>query len=728
MSNAADEARDMIGRTIGGKFVIESRIGSGAMGDVFLAKHLALDTHIALKVMHEELARDPRFAERFHREARAASKLNHPNSVRVIDFGEEKGTIYLAMELLSGRDLLKVLNEDWPVPPARIVAILSQSLGALAVAHDNGIIHRDLKPENIMIVPGKDDEGNAIDIVKVCDFGIAKISDSRSFQTEKGAPALTQTGSLIGTPEYMSPEQARGDSLDPRSDLYSMGIVLYQLLCGDLPFTGENALGVVLKVVTDDPRAPSSVRSGVHAGLEAVCMKAIAKTRNDRFQTAKEMRAALRQALGHSSLPGYPDSLSGPVAIRTSPFSGGPAPTDSSRNVGNPYSGSGAHSSGSSPANSASSGSSGGYPQAPSSQDALEAAMTSAPTLDLGGTAHASARMRPPAGPELAANMASEPSSAFPSKGPPKSTTPKDTTTGMSAGTALSAQVARRSMGGAFVVVLVAVLGLTFGVGVILFQRARTAKPTVAAATSASATDLNPLDQEQGFTPPLPNASGTSGPTTTHGGAGASTADNGSNGSNGGSNASGAHGAGKGAHLDLSHGSKNLVIAGPPGSAGRDAGLASSASSVAVSAVGANGAAAASSTAAVRGTGASDPAGAGSASAFNAASAHIEIGLVNPSGVKVGPLRKQFDAVRGQLTACYRDAMTAAGRRVDGAATFNLSIDTTGLISGVVVTGMEQLPQATRCFQTTLFHKQLSANALEGPGATAEVWVTLHPE
>ena len=697
MSNAADEARDMIGRTIGGKFVIESRIGSGAMGDVFLAKHLALDSHIALKVMHEELARDPRFAERFHREARAASKLNHPNSVRVIDFGEEKGTIYLAMELLSGRDLLKVLNEDWPVPPARIVAILSQSLGALAVAHDNGIIHRDLKPENIMIVPGKDDEGNAIDIVKVCDFGIAKISDSRSFQTEKGAPALTQTGSLIGTPEYMSPEQARGDSLDPRSDLYSMGIVLYQLLCGDLPFTGENALGVVLKVVTDDARAPSSVRSGVHAGLEAVCMKAIAKTRSERYQTAKEMRAALRQALGHSSLPGYPDSLSGPIAVRTSPFTGGPAPVDS-----------------------------GGYPQAPSSHDALEAAMTSAPTLDLGGTAQASSRIASQAPPGL---TASEPSNAFPSKGPPKNSTPKDTTTGMSAGTALSAQVARRSTGGAFVVALVAVLGLTFGVGVILFQRSRTSKPVVAAATSASATDLNPLEQGQGFTPPLPNASGTGGPTT-HGGAGASGADNGNNGNNGGPNANGAHGAGKGAHLDLSHGSKNLVIAGPTASAGRDAGVASSSSGVVSPAGGTNGAAPASSTAASSGNGSSapDPAASGSGSAFNAANAHVDTGLVNPSGVKAGPLRKQFDAVRPQLSACYRDAMTAAGRRVDGAATFNLSIDTSGLISGVVVTGLEQLPQATRCFQTTLFHKQLSANALEGPGATAEVWVTLHPE
>lgn len=641
MAKPADVERDMIGRKVGGKFVIESRIGGGAMGDVFLAKHVALDSHIALKVMHDELAKDSRFAERFHREAKAASKLNHPNSVRVIDFGQdEDGVIYLAMELLQGRDLLKVLNEDWPLPPARIVALMSQALGALQVAHDHGIIHRDLKPENIMIVPGKDDEGNDIDVVKVCDFGIAKISDSRSFQTEKGQPALTQTGSLIGTPEYMSPEQARGDALDSRSDLYSMGIVLYQMLCGDLPFTAENALGVVLKVVTDDARPPSSVRGGVHAGLEAVCMKAIAKVRGERFQTAKEMRAALREALGHATLVGYPDSLSQPLGIRS------PAAA--------PGAGAGAVSS-QSPERSASDNGPG---------------MGHAPTIDLTGSAVSSPRT---------------PDSTGSARFPPY--VPKDT----SSGTALAPQVARKKgSGGVLFAILVAVLGLSVGVGAVLLPRMKRADANGSPHPSASTggTELNPLEQQQTFASPLPStdsvgsahAAGSVVPTGKSPPVVAS-----------GKNAKGAPSAKPGASSSAAAAPSAVAVAPPPSAQ-------------------------------------APPPPTEPAPAFNAQNAHVEVGITNPSGVKPGPLRKLFDAARPQLSACYKDALTAKGQRVDGAATFNISIDTSGLVSGVVVTGMDQLPSATRCFQNTLFHKQMSPTALEGAGATAEVWVTLKPE
>jgi serine/threonine-protein kinase len=637
MGRATGEAPEMIGRTVGGKFVIESRIGGGAMGDVFLAKHIALDSHIALKVMHDDLAKDPRFAERFHREAKAASKLNHPNSVRVIDFGQDQdGVIYLAMELLQGRDLLKVLNEDWPIPPERIVALMSQTLGALQVAHDAGIVHRDLKPENIMIVAGKDDEGNPIDVVKVCDFGIAKISDSRSFQTEKGQPALTQTGSLIGTPEYMSPEQARGDALDSRSDLYSMGVVLYQLLCGDLPFTGENALGVVLKVVTDDARPPSSVREGIHPSLEAVCMKAIAKGRGDRYQTAKEMRAALREALGRGPVVGYPDSLSQPMGVKV-PSSGGALHLGSAR------------------------------PKADSS------AMSHAPTLDVMGAAVSS----PNASPSQSGPFA-----------------PKDT----SNGTALGPQVERKKSGNGLVfAILVAVLGLGVGVGAVMIPRMRKAAATTApnGTSSGVATDLNPLEERQTFAKPL--GSGTE-PKT-----GPSSNPSVGNVSGNGKPVAPPVGSGKGAKTSGS---------GRPGSS------AAPSSSP--------GASAAPSAAPAVPPGGDHPAE--PTAAYNPQNAQVDIGIVNPTGVKVAPLRKQFNAVRGQLSTCYRNALIAKGSRVDGTATFNLSIDGSGLISGVVVMGLDQLPQATRCFQTTVFHQQLPANSLEGPSATAEVWVTLRPE
>jgi serine/threonine-protein kinase len=451
MGEASASQAALVGRTIAGKFVLESLIGSGAMGDVFMAKHSALDVHVALKIMREDLAKDPRFVERFQREAKAASKLNHPNSVRVIDFGQESdGLVYIAMEYLEGRDLLRVINEDWPLPPERIAAVISQALGALAVAHDQGIIHRDLKPENIMIVPGTDDEGNAIDIVKVCDFGIAKISDSRSFQTEKGkGPALTQTGSLIGTPEYMSPEQARGDSLDVRSDLYSMGVVLYQLLCADLPFKADNALGVVLKVVTDDPKKPSTIRAGVHPGLESVCMRAMQKVRGERFQTAKEMRGALRDALGLKSAAPWVDSLSAPIGAKI-----------------------------------------------PSSGDDIARAaalrMSNAPTLDISS-----------APPPAAQQAISDPPPADQDNSRPLSLGPKET----SPGTALAPQVeVKRGGFGGVVVAVLAIAALIVG-AIFLVPRLQKHSNAVAAAppSASSVTDLEPIitKDETTFASPL---------------------------------------------------------------------------------------------------------------------------------------------------------------------------------------------------------------------------------
>ena len=297
MAKGVDPA--LIGRTIGGKFTIESYIGAGAMGAVYRAKQVALDKVVALKVLHRELATDDAFTSRFKREAKAASRLDHPNSVRVIDSGvEPDGAMYIAMELLLGRDLLRVLVEDWPLSAPRIAGVLMQALAALSVAHDMGVIHRDLKPENIMILEGTDDDGQKTDIVKVCDFGIAKLTALRSENISQVGGPLTGQGLVVGTPEYMSPEQGRSDTLDLRSDLYSIGVILYQLLTGRVPFDAESALGIVFKHVTEEPVRPSVINPTVDRRLEAVCLKAMSKRREDRHQTAREMRAELRSRPG----------------------------------------------------------------------------------------------------------------------------------------------------------------------------------------------------------------------------------------------------------------------------------------------------------------------------------------------------------------------------------------------------------------------------------------------
>ena len=297
--NEADAA--LLGRTIAGKFVIEKYLGGGAMGAVYRARQTALDKNVAVKVMHQGL--DTQFAARFHREAKAASRLDHPNSMRVIDFGEEPdGLLYIAMEYLEGRDLYRLIHEDWPLSNERIVSLLSQALAAIAVAHDMGVIHRDLKPENIMVLEGKDDEGKVADVVKVCDFGIAKIQEQdEDGQRKSGGQKLTTQGLVIGTPEYMSPEQGKGEKLDARSDLYSVGIILYQLLTGRTPFEADSPLATVLKHVSEPPAPPQTIFPGVHRGLEAVCLRALAKSREERYQSARDMRAAMRAALAGES-------------------------------------------------------------------------------------------------------------------------------------------------------------------------------------------------------------------------------------------------------------------------------------------------------------------------------------------------------------------------------------------------------------------------------------------
>jgi tRNA A-37 threonylcarbamoyl transferase component Bud32 len=281
----AENVDPWIGQVVNGKFRVEALVGQGGMGRVYRAKHLTLDRPVVLKMLHKDFSTDPQVVQRFQREARAASRLNHPNSIAVLDFGEsEDGTLFMAMEFLGGRDLAKIVSEEFPLGEGRIVRIGGQILSALAEAHAQGIIHRDLKPENVMIEPRRGEP----DFVKVLDFGIAKI-------TAPGAnePKLTQAGLVCGTPEYMSPEQARGAELDARTDLYSTGVILYQLATGELPFQSDTPVGFLTKHLAEAP-VPARQRWGeVSEALEAVISRAMEKDAAKRFQTADEMRAAL---------------------------------------------------------------------------------------------------------------------------------------------------------------------------------------------------------------------------------------------------------------------------------------------------------------------------------------------------------------------------------------------------------------------------------------------------
>src|SRR5215831_5501428 len=218
------------GRVIAGNFRIDKLIGSGAMGNVYKAEQLSLSKPVALKVLHAHLMSDEKLVMRFKREAKSASLLNHPNSIQIIDSGQDQdGTLYIAMELLAGRDLAQVLRDEFPLPLPRILRIMSQVLEALDEAHAQGIVHRDLKPSNIMLIERRGEK----DFVKVCDFGIAKAITSDGKDEDRQA-MLTIQGLVCGTPEYMAPEQARSEPIDGRVDLYAAAVILYQLVTGDI--------------------------------------------------------------------------------------------------------------------------------------------------------------------------------------------------------------------------------------------------------------------------------------------------------------------------------------------------------------------------------------------------------------------------------------------------------------------------------------------------------------
>lgn len=266
---------------INDRYELDGRAGRGGMADVFIARDLMLDRRVAIKLLFPEFATDPAFVERFRREAQAAANLNHPNIVGVYDWGKHNNTYYMAMEYVEGRTLADILRKQSTLRPEVAADVGMQVAAALASAHRNGVVHRDVKPANILI--------GSNGAIKVADFGIARAIDASHDSN------LTQDGAVMGTATYFSPEQAQGAQPDPRSDIYSLGIVLYELVAGKPPFTGENALATAYKQVHDMPQPLNQLVPGIPRNFEVIVAKCLAKNPDLRYSTAEELREDLRR-------------------------------------------------------------------------------------------------------------------------------------------------------------------------------------------------------------------------------------------------------------------------------------------------------------------------------------------------------------------------------------------------------------------------------------------------
>jgi eukaryotic-like serine/threonine-protein kinase len=310
----ASSANDSwIGQVIDGRYRVLARIGQGGMGAVYRVEHLRMGKIAAMKVLLQELASDKELIKRFRREAEAVSRLTHPNSVQTFDFGQVGDALYLVMEYLRGENLSAILKRDGPLPFQRVAPIVIQVCNALAEAHELGIVHRDLKPENIMVSRTKDGS----DYVKVLDFGLAKMRESEALND------ITQRGCLIGTPYYMSPEQVRSEDPDARSDVYSLGAVMYRMLAGVEPFSGTSPMAVLTKHLTDEPVPPRQRRPDldIDPGAEAIVLRAMAKKREDRYQSIDAMREDIeRRRLEAAGIPASAAaSYSGPLGMTPIP-------------------------------------------------------------------------------------------------------------------------------------------------------------------------------------------------------------------------------------------------------------------------------------------------------------------------------------------------------------------------------------------------------------------------
>ncbi len=287
---AAQPLENLIGRTLNHRYLVEDKIGEGGFGAVFRGKQIATGREVALKILHPHNVSDQTIVARFRREAEACSKLRDPHTVTTYDFDETPdGILYLAMELLRGQSLHHVQKAQGPLGVARVLAILDQVAASLAEAHANGIVHRDMKPENVFIET-RDGE----DHVKVLDFGIAKV-----ITDESSAPALTAVGQTLGTLEFMSPEQLRGQKLDGRSDLYALGMMAYEMLTGALPFTSaKSPIDIINFHMRQAPPSPSSLnpKAAIPPVVDAVIVKMVAKDRDKRFADAAALREEIARA------------------------------------------------------------------------------------------------------------------------------------------------------------------------------------------------------------------------------------------------------------------------------------------------------------------------------------------------------------------------------------------------------------------------------------------------
>jgi eukaryotic-like serine/threonine-protein kinase len=285
----------LIGTVFDGRYRIIRKLGAGGMADVYLAEDQELGRRVAIKILNDRHAADDSFIERFRREAKNAAGLSHPNIVSIYDRGEAEGTYYIAMEYLDGRSLKELIVGRGPAPVKTAIDYARQVLAAVGFAHKHGIVHRDIKPHNVLVGP----EGR----LKVTDFGIAR----------SGASQMTEVGSIIGTAQYLSPEQARGAQVDQTSDLYSVGVVLYEMLTGQVPFTGDTPLEIAMKHLSEVPRPPSELRLEVPHDLDSVVLRALAKDPSERYQSADEMDADLARVL--EGLPVDPDTETAATAV-----------------------------------------------------------------------------------------------------------------------------------------------------------------------------------------------------------------------------------------------------------------------------------------------------------------------------------------------------------------------------------------------------------------------------
>ena len=310
-------AGSMVGRTFNNRYTLTERVGLGGMAEVYRAKDNVLGRTVAVKVMLPQYAADPTFTKRFRQEAASAANLQSPYIVSVYDWGLDGETYYIVMEFLRGTDLKTAINERGAINQRKAAEIGSQIAQALTVAHEGGVIHRDIKPQNIMIQP----DGN----IKVMDFGIARAGDA----------GLSQTATVLGTAHYVSPEQAQGKELTGASDIYSLGVVLYEATTGKLPFDGQDAVSVAVKQVNEIPAPPSTINPNIDPGLEAIIMKALEKDPNKRFKDAAEMRHVLNDFLA-----GRPINLGEDISGLKTQVMGGVAPMQNGTAVMSPVAGS----------------------------------------------------------------------------------------------------------------------------------------------------------------------------------------------------------------------------------------------------------------------------------------------------------------------------------------------------------------------------------------------------